>query len=78
MIRKYHNHTADRPMAPRGRATRHQEDKQSKATSSLFSIKMNAKLKRTHSNVQHNMEQTKSPTMGAKINNESTATEPPP
>ena len=40
--------TADYPMAPRGRVhstiTRHQEDKLSKATSSLFPIKMIAIL----------------------------------
>ena len=70
-------HTADQSTAPRGRATRHQEDKQSKETSSLFIIKMIAKLERTHSNEQQNREQTQNPTMGATINNESTTTEPP-
>ena len=70
------SHTADH--------TRHREEdcntpgRQSKATSSLFPIKMIAKLERTHSNVQQNMEQTQNPTMGAAINNKSTATEPPP
>ena len=47
-------------MAPRGRATqqsRHQEDKLNKATSSLFPIKMIAKLELTYSNVQQNIEQ---------------------
>ena len=43
--------TADKPMAPRGRShttiTRHQEDKLSKATSSLFPIKIIAKLEWT-------------------------------
>ena len=41
--------TADNPMAPRGRATltRHQEDKLSKATSSLFPIKIIAILEWT-------------------------------
>ena len=39
---------------------------------------MIAKLERTHSNVQQNMEQAQNPTMGATINNESTTTEPPP
>ena len=43
----------------------------SKATSSLFPIKMIAKLERTHSNVQQNKEQAQNPTMGATINNES-------
>ena len=35
-------------------------------------INMIAKLERTHSNVQQNMEQTQNPTMGATSNNEST------
>ena len=43
--------TADNPVAPRGRAAetiaRHQEDKLSKATSSLFPIKMIAILEWT-------------------------------
>ena len=45
--------------------TRHQEDKKSKATSSLFLIKMIAELERTQSNVQQNMEQTQNPTIGS-------------
>ena len=60
-------------------ATRHQEDKQSNATSYLFPIKMIAKLERTQINAQQSLEQTQSPTMRATINNESaTTTEPPP
>ena len=58
--------------------TRHQEDKQSKATSSLFPIKMIAKLEWRQSNAQQNREQPQNPTMGVTINNESTTTEPPP
>ena len=46
--------------------TRHQEDKQSKATSSLFPIKMITKLEMTRSNVQQNMEQTQNAIMGAQ------------
>ena len=42
---------------------------QSKATSSLFPIKMIAKLERTQRNAQQNMEQTQIPTIGAQINN---------
>ena len=64
------------PQSHTTRATRHQEDKQSKAISSPFPIKMIAKLEMTHSNVQQIMEQTQNPTMEATINNESTATEP--
>ena len=54
--------------------TSHQEDKQSKATSSLFPIKIIAKLEWTQSNAQQNIEQLQNPTMGATINNESTTT----
>ena len=46
--------------------TRHQEDKLSKATSFLFSIKMIAKLEWTSSNVQHNINQLQTPTMGVR------------
>ena len=73
---------ADNPVAPRGRAAqpslRHQEDKLSKATSSLFPIKMIAILEWTLSNVQQNIEQLKTPTMGVTITKKSTTTEPPP
>ena len=58
--------------------TRHKEDKQSKASSYLFPIKMITKLESTQSNAQQNMEQTQNPTMGASINLDSTTTEPPP
>ena len=57
---------------------RHQEDKLSKATSSLFPIKMIANLEWTQSNAQQNIEQLQNPTIGATINNESSATEPSP
>ena len=62
----------------RSTITRHQEDKLSKATSSLFPIKMTAILEETYSNVQQNIEQLQNPTMGVTINNKSTITEPPP
>ena len=55
--------------------TRHQKDKQSKATSSLFPIEMIAKLEWTQVNLQQNIEHLQSPTMGVTINNESTTTE---
>ena len=58
--------------------TRHQEDKQSKTTSSLFPTEMIAKLEWTPSNAQQNIEQLQNPTMGVTINNSSTTTEPPP
>ena len=53
--------------------TRHQEDKQSEATSSLFPIEMIAKLQWTQSNAQQNIEQLQNPTMGVTINNRTTA-----
>ena len=49
---------------------RHQEDKQSKATSSLFPIEMIAKLQWTQSKAQQNIEQLQNHTMG--INNQKT------
>ena len=61
----------------RSTITRHQEDKLSKATSSLFHIQMIAILEWTYSNVKQNIEQLQTPTMGVTINKKST-TEPPP
>ena len=55
--------------------TRHIEDKISKATSSLFPIKMIAKLEWTLSNAQQNIEQLQNPTMGGTINNRTNALE---
>ena len=57
---------------------KHQEDKQSKATSSLFPIEVIAKLEWTQSNAQQNIERLQNPTMVVAINDESTITEPPP
>ena len=81
MNRKYHNH---KPQTTDGAArkshsniTRHQEDKLSKATSSLFPIKMIALLELTKSNVQQNIEQLQTPTIGVTINKKSTITELP-
>ena len=71
--------TTDNPVAPRGRAAQpSREDKSSKATSSLFPIKMIAILEWTYSNVQQNIEQLQTPTMGVTKNKKSTTTEPPP
>ena len=82
MIRKYHNHKLQTNSCTARKShttiTRHQEDKLSKATSSLFPIKMIAKLEGTESNVQENIEQLQTPTIGVTINNKSTTTEPPP
>ena len=72
---------ADKTRATAGKShttnTRHQKDKLSKATSSLFPIKMIAKLERTQSNAQQNIEQVQNHTLGETINTESTR-EPPP
>ena len=62
----------------RSTITRHQEDKPSKATSSLFPIKMIAILEWTQSNTQQNIEQLQTHTMGVTLNKKSTTTEPPP
>ena len=82
MIRKYHNHklqtTPSTARKSRSTIKRHQEDKLSKAISSHFPIKMIAILEWTLSNVQQNMEQLQTPTMGLTINKKSTTTEPPP
>ena len=59
----------------RSTITRHQENKLSKAISSLFPIKMIAILEWTLSNVQQNIEQLQTPTMGVTINKKSTTTE---
>ena len=67
IIRKYHNHKPQtNPWTTRRShtcITRHQEDKLSKATCSLFAIKMIAKLEWTLSNVQQNIEQLQTPTI---------------
>ena len=73
MIMKYHNHKKQtnpwhREEEPHN-ITRHQADKQSKATSSLFPIKMITKLKWTQSNAHQNIEQLQNSTMGITINN---------
>ena len=49
MIRKYHNHKLQTNPWHRTTITRHQKDKLSKGTSSLFPIKMIAKLEWTQS-----------------------------
>ena len=79
MIRKYHNHKPQTTLWHREKShsttTRHQEEKSSKATSSLFPIKMIAILEWTKSNVQQKIEQLQTPPMGVTINKKSTALE---
>ena len=72
MIRKYHNHKLQTNLwhceeEPHNNH-KHQEDKQSKAISSLFPIEMIAKLEWTQSIPQQNIEQLQNPTMGVAIN----------
>ena len=82
MIRKYHHHKLQTNLWHREEDThtnhKTQEDKQTKATSSLFPIKMIAKLEWTQSSIKQNIEQLLNPSVGVAINNESTTTEPPP
>ena len=82
MIRNYHNHKPQTTPWHREeeRLNHHKTPGRqlSKATSSLFSIKMIAILKWTQSNIQQNIEQLQTPTMGVTINKKSTTTEPPP
>ena len=82
MIKKYHKykqlttlwHREEEPL--NHHETPGRQIKQS--TNSLFPIKMIAILERTQSNVQQNIEQLQTPTMGVTINKKSTTTEPPP
>ena len=72
--------TADKPMAPRGRATQPSRDtrKTNQAKQPvLFPIKMIAKLEGTQSNVQQNIEQLQTPSHNGsnnkqKVNNNRT------
>ena len=67
--------TADWPIAPEGEPHNNHETpaRQSKQEiSSLFPIKMIAKLEGKLRNVQQNIEQLQNPTMGVTINNKST------
>ena len=68
MIRNYYNHklqthpwlSEEEPTA----ITRHQKDKLGKATNFLFPFKMITTLEWALSNVQQNIEQLQTPTMG--------------
>ena len=65
MIRKYHNHKQQTNPWHRKKEPHNndQEDKQSKAISSLFPIDIIEKLELTQSNAQQNTEQFQNPTM---------------
>ena len=77
MIRKYHNHTNSTLRNRHRHISNKKLGGQSKATSSLFPIKMIAKLLRTQSNAKHNMD-TRDHKMGATTNDESTEIEASP
>ena len=68
MISKYHNHKLQtspwhhEEEPHNNHETPHQEDNQSKATSSFSHIKMIAKLEWTYRNTQQNIEQLQKPT----------------
>ena len=67
MIRIYHNHKLQTNLWQREEEPRNNHEtpgRQSKATSSLFPIKMIAKLEWTQSNTQQNIEQLQNPTTG--------------
>ena len=68
MIRKYHNYKLQTNLWHREEEPHNihkTPGRQSKATSSLFSIKMIAKLERTQSTAQRNMKQTQDPHNGS-------------
>ena len=81
MIRKCHNHKLQtNPWHREGEQHNNHETQgrqKSKATGSLFPIKVIAKQEWTQNNAQQNIEQLQNPTMGVTINNDSTTTEPP-
>ena len=82
MIRKYHNHKPQTTLWHREEEplnhheTLGRQIKQSNQLS-LDPIKMIAKLEQIQNNVQQNIEQLQTPTMGVTINEKSTTTEPP-
>ena len=82
MVRKYHNHKLQTKPWHREEEPHNNHEtpdrQQSKATSSLFPIKMIAKLERTQRNAQRNIDQLQNHTKGVTLNNELTTTEPPP
>ena len=68
-------------MAPRGRAAQPSRDtRKTNKQSNQLSLphQDDAILEHTQSNVQQNIEQLQTPTMGVTINKKSTTTEPPP
>ena len=74
MIRKYHNHKPQTTLWHREKEPlNHHETpgRQIKQNNqlSLFPIKMIAILERTQSNIQQNIEQLQTPTMGVTTNN---------
>ena len=83
MIRKYHNHKPQTTLWHREEEplnhheTPGRQIKQSNQLSLPHQDDFNL-LERTQSNVQQNIEQLQTPTMGVTINKKPTTTEPPP
>ena len=83
IVRKYHNHKPQTtPRHPEEEPLNRNETPQRQIKQSnqlsLFPIKTIAILEWTLSNVQQNIEQLQTPTMGVTINKKSTTTEPLP
>ena len=78
MIRKYHNHKLQTNLWHREEEQSNNHETPWNQTKQSNQLKMIGKLEWTQSNAQQNIEQLQTPTMGAKINNEPTTTEPPP
>ena len=83
MIRKYHNHILHtnprhrKEESQKNTVTKNLKDNKSKATSSLFIVKIIARLERTQRNEYQNKHQHRTPqTTGGTYNNRSTTTEP--
>ena len=81
MIRKYHNHKLQTtPWHREEEPPNHHEapGRQIKQSNQRSLPKMIAILEWKYSNIQENIEQLQTPTMGVTINKKSTTTEPPP
>ena len=76
MIRKKHNNTQQTNTRRREKEPKSNNSHKTSGTqkSNQLSPRHQAKLERTHSYTQQNMEQTQNPTIGATMNNKSTTT----
>ena len=82
MIRKYHNHNPQKNPWYRKEEphNRHETPRRQTKQSNQLSLpeQDDRKIRMDKGNVQQNIEQLQTHTMGVTINNKSTATEPPP